>query len=80
LARAWQDEAESIGYRKICPATNSHIAVVDIGARDPEHLRAAFARQAVKTTLNGSRLRIGVHYFTDSSDIERSLGVMSRFR
>lgn len=79
LARAWREEAESMGYRAIGPATESHIAVVDIGARDPARLAAAFRRQAVKITINGSRLRIGVHYFNDSSDIERSLEVMSRF-
>jgi selenocysteine lyase/cysteine desulfurase len=77
LAARWWEEAQELGYRPITPQQTTHISVVDIGTRDLPTLTARLADRGVKAQLAGTRLRIGVHYFNDDSDIVRTLDAMA---
>lgn len=70
LASRLASEVADIGIASVVAASDSHIAVVELGdsaGRVGRGLEAA----GVKATLLGSRLRIGVHYFNNHDDIDR---------
>lgn len=77
LAARWWEEARELGYTPVAPEQTTHISVVDIGTRDLPTLAARLADRGVKAQLAGTRLRIGVHYFNDESDIARTLDAMT---
>jgi hypothetical protein len=52
----------------------SHIRVVRVSA--PSRVAAAMDARRVRVRISGDRLRIGVHYFTDESDIEATLDAL----
>lgn len=52
----------------------SHIAVVRVA--DPAAVSARLARGGVRATLLGDRLRVGFHYFNNSSDVERAAAAL----
>lgn len=76
LASRWREGAAELGYRPVTPFQSAHIAVVDIGDRDPERLRQRLDDRHAKVQLAGSRLRIGVHYFNTADDIDLVLEAM----
>ncbi|RBQ16682.1 aminotransferase [Spongiactinospora rosea] len=52
----------------------SHIAVVRV--TDPAAVSAQLARDGVRATLLGDRLRVGFHYFNNNSDVERAASAL----
>jgi selenocysteine lyase/cysteine desulfurase len=52
----------------------SHIAVVRV--TDPGAVGARLARDGVRATLLGDRLRVGFHYFNNNSDVERATSAL----
>ncbi|WP_219512952.1 aminotransferase class V-fold PLP-dependent enzyme [Nonomuraea ceibae] len=56
------------------PGSGSHIAVVRVS--DPDAVRARLAREGVRATLLGDRLRVGFHYFNDGGDVERAVDAL----
>ncbi|MFI6738961.1 aminotransferase class V-fold PLP-dependent enzyme [Nonomuraea sp. NPDC050451] len=60
------------------PSSQSHIAVVRV--TDPDAVRVRLARDGVRATLLGDRLRVGFHYFNNSSDVERAANALEGAR
>lgn len=75
LASRWRDAAIDAGYEPVSRTPDSHIVVADLGER-AERVIAALAERDVKATVNGTVLRIGVHYFCDDGDVERAIAAI----
>lgn len=63
------------GFRAPAHRGNSHILVLECDSDPslPDRLRAA----GVKATATDRRLRLGVHYFNDTSDVDRLVNVLA---
>lgn len=72
LAQLWYHGAKEMGYRPILSNQQSHIAVVDVGDSAPM-LQDRLTLAKVKTSVGGSKLRIGVHYFNTVADVNAAL-------
>jgi selenocysteine lyase/cysteine desulfurase len=77
LARVWAEEAARVGLLPVIARQDSHIVVMEAGAAAPK-LGRRLAAANVKATCLGTRLRVGVHYFNDLSDIERGVAALGR--
>ena len=76
LAAGWRDGVEALGLAPLRPRGESHIGVVDLGERAPAVVEALAAAD-VKATVNGTVLRVGVHYFTTDDDVQRCLAAIA---
>lgn len=77
LAQRWLAGAVDLGYAPVSTGNQSHIAVVDVGNRAVETQRR-LVDAGVKASINGTRLRVGVHYFNNEDDIARCLDAMKK--
>lgn len=74
LAEHFELEAIALGARSVRTGPGSHIRVVTID--NPEIARQALHAAKVTAKITGDQLRIGVHGFNNTSDIERALGAV----
>ncbi|MEV1243351.1 aminotransferase class V-fold PLP-dependent enzyme [Nonomuraea sp. NPDC049750] len=74
LAADFRARVAETGAGTLLPSSRSHIAVVRV--IDPDAVRARLARDGVRATLLGDRLRVGFHYFNNSSDVERAANAL----
>ncbi|WP_242613871.1 aminotransferase class V-fold PLP-dependent enzyme [Actinomadura roseirufa] len=74
LAARLTEGAAALGLRRVHDGPPSHIVVlaVDGAERIAERLR----RRGVRATALGDRVRFGIHYFNDESDISTVLDVL----
>ena len=79
LAARWREEVAGLGLAVLPARGESHLGVVDLGERAGA-VAEALAGARVRATINGTVLRIGVHYFTTDDDVDRVLGAMAAGR
>lgn len=72
------DGASELGLRPITPRGSSHVLVLE--AEDCPRLDAVLRNAGVRAAVAGNRLRLGVHYFNDETDLDRLLAVLSTIR
>lgn len=75
LASRWRDAAIDAGFEPVSRTPDSHIVVTDLGERAPA-VTTALADRDVKATVNGTVLRIGVHYFCTDADVDRAIDAL----
>ncbi|PZG22125.1 aminotransferase [Nonomuraea aridisoli] len=74
LAAHFCAQAADLGAEVLTEAGESHIAVVRVA--DPDAVAARLARDAVRATLLGDRLRVGFHHFNDDGDVRRAVNAL----
>ncbi|OZM80867.1 aminotransferase class V-fold PLP-dependent enzyme [Pseudonocardia sp. MH-G8] len=74
LAEAFEAGAVEQGAVPLRRGPGSHIRVVRVP--DPSRVAAALEARRVRARITVDRLRIGVHYFTDESDVEAALDAL----
>ncbi|WP_087012222.1 aminotransferase class V-fold PLP-dependent enzyme [Leucobacter sp. 7(1)] len=76
LAEQYERGATELGARAVRVGPGSHIRVFEIA--EPARVQREHDQDRIRARIAGDRLRIGVHGFTSSEDVERALAALER--
>ncbi len=76
LASDFTSNAAELGFSTPNKGAQSHIVVVTDDTGAAPFTRALLDRHTVRALGSGDRLRVGIHYFNDETDIDRALAVL----
>ncbi|MEZ5497927.1 MAG: aminotransferase class V-fold PLP-dependent enzyme [Steroidobacteraceae bacterium] len=74
-----KDEARRCGYRMLTPSDAAdHGAMIAVASHDPSKLVAALASENVTVTSRGGAIRIAMHAYNNSVDIEKAFKALHK--